>query len=191
MAKLFGRHLLPDSVMLAVFVWIIICAGRAVFPEGDPPAFLLERTGGVYIELGQGFRDSGVRQFFGETAPAGIIYLTDGRNAAPDILRDPDWTRPLENGERLELQLDDEKIISFRRSWMTASTRITLSVPLGPDRMTEEDWSALPGIGAKLANRIEADRQKNGDFGDLKSLQRVPGIGPKRISAWQEYFSEI
>ena len=188
MARFSGRQLLPDSVMLAVFVWIIICSGRAVFPEGDPPAFLLERTGGIHIEMGQGFRDCGIRQFFGETAPAGIIYLTDGRSVVPDILRNPDWTRPLENGERLELQLNDEKIISFRRSWMTASARITLSVPLGPDRMTEEDWSALPGIGEKLANRIENDRQKNGDFGDLKALQRVPGIGPKRISVWQEYF---
>ena len=188
MARRSGRQLLPDSIMLAGFVWVIICIGRAVFPVGDPPAFLLERTGGIYIELGHGFRDSGVRQFFGETAPATIIYLTDGLGVASDILRDPDWTRPLESGEHLEVQLDDEKIISFRRSWMSASSRITLSVPLGPDKMSEQDWSALPGIGEKLAKRIELDRQKNGDFGDLKTLQRVPGVGPKRLTSWQEYF---
>ena len=188
MAKVFCRHLLPDSVMLAAFVWMIFGFGRAVLPAGDPPAFLLERSGGIRVELGQGFRVSGACQIFGEMAPASIIYLTEGRVVAPHLLQNPDWTKPLENGERLDIQLDGEKINAFHRSWMSAWARITLSVPLDPDRMTQEDWSALPGIGKKLAARIEIDRQKNGEFGDLRALQRVPGIGPKRLIAWQEYF---
>nr|WP_283775430.1 helix-hairpin-helix domain-containing protein [Desulfuromonas sp. CSMB_57] len=54
--------------------------------------------------------------------------------------------------------------------------------------MTLRDWEALPGIGPKLAERIEEDRQKNGDFGVWSEVQRVKGIGPRRIEALEKYF---
>ncbi|MCP3177174.1 helix-hairpin-helix domain-containing protein [Desulfuromonas sp. KJ2020] len=54
--------------------------------------------------------------------------------------------------------------------------------------MSLADWTVLPGVGPKLAERIEKDRQKNGDFGSLEALQRVKGIGPKRINSWKFFF---
>ncbi len=72
---------------------------------------------------------------------------------------------------------------------MSAGKRIALSIPLHPDRMDLDDWSALPGIGAKLAARIETDRQKNGEFGTFENLARVKGIGQKSLSRWQKYFA--
>jgi DNA uptake protein ComE-like DNA-binding protein len=45
--------------------------------------------------------------------------------------------------------------------------------------MSRADWTALPGVGTVLAKRNENDRQKNGDFGRLGTLNRVPGIGKK------------
>ncbi len=50
--------------------------------------------------------------------------------------------------------------------------------------LNEADWpelTLLPGIGKTLAQRIVADRTRNGCFASLEQLQRVKGIGPKTI----------
>lgn len=188
MVSVGSRRLLPDGVMLAVFICMAFCFGRAALPMEDPPAFLMEQVGGGWVELGHGFKNTGFRQYADELGPDGIIKLTEEYHISPEVLANPDWTRPLENGERLDIGVEDGKIAGFNRSWTTAWSRMTLAVPLEPDRMTLEDWPALPGIGAKLAARIEFDRQKNGDFGSLGAVQRVSGIGPKRIASWKEYF---
>jgi competence protein ComEA len=183
-----AKRLLPDSVLLAAFIGLAFSLGRVVLPVGDPPAFLMEPVGSGWVELGQGFDPAGFRQYFGDLGPGGIINLTQGNLIDPEVLENPDWIRPFENGERLDIRLNGGKIAGFHRSWMTAWSRITLAIPLNPDRMMRDDWPALPGIGKKIAERIELDRQKNGDFGNLRALQRVSGIGPKRIAAWEGYF---
>ncbi len=185
------RQPLPDSMVLAAALFMVFWFGRAVLPVEDPPAFAVASSAGIWVELGSGFREPGMRQYFAEIAPMDVMELTQAQRVISKDLARPDWHKALENGERLDLRLDDGNITEFKRSWMSAWARLALGVPLHPDRMTQEDWSALPGIGKTLALRIEQERQRSGDFGDLEALQRVPGIGPKRISAWQEYFSEI
>jgi competence protein ComEA len=54
--------------------------------------------------------------------------------------------------------------------------------------MTRDDWVALPGIGDVLADRIEIDRQINGDYGSVDALIRVKGIGKKRLEKWVDFF---
>jgi competence protein ComEA len=46
------------------------------------------------------------------------------------------------------------------------------------DRATAEDLTRLPRVGPALAQRIVADRDAHGGFGNLAELDRVPGIGP-------------
>ncbi len=98
--------------------------------------------------------------------------------------------RPLASGEYFSIQAEDVEIIDVNRGWMTADRRMVLAIPLQPQTMTSDDWQALPGIGPKLAAAIELDRQKNGDFRSLADLERVPGIGSGRLSAWRKYFLE-
>jgi len=40
---------------------------------------------------------------------------------------------------------------------------------------------SLPGVGEVMAERIMLDRQDNGIFRTIEDLERVRGIGPKRI----------
>jgi len=47
----------------------------------------------------------------------------------------------------------------------------------------EAELQLLPGIGPGLAARIVADRQSNGPFNSIDDLERVTGIGPKRLEA--------
>ncbi|GEM_PF-899493 len=44
------------------------------------------------------------------------------------------------------------------------------------------EWSQLPGIGPVLAQRIVEEREKNGPYETIDDLERVKGIGPKRLA---------
>jgi competence protein ComEA len=48
---------------------------------------------------------------------------------------------------------------------------------------TAEQIALLPGIGPKLAASIVADREKNGKFKRVADLDRVKGIGRKKLDA--------
>ena len=49
------------------------------------------------------------------------------------------------------------------------------------NRATEQDFESLPGIGAKLAERIMEYRQSVGAFHSLDELREVKGIGKKKF----------
>lgn len=71
-----------------------------------------------------------------------------------------------------------------------AGARLALGIPLQPDLMGGDDWEVLPGIGPSRAKAIEVDRQNNGDFGCVDGLQRVIGIGEKRLETLKPYFAK-
>jgi len=43
------------------------------------------------------------------------------------------------------------------------------------------EWAQLEGIGPALAKRIVEDRERNGPFAGIDDIERVRGIGPKRL----------
>lgn len=43
------------------------------------------------------------------------------------------------------------------------------------------EWSQLDGVGQVLARRIVADREERGPFRSIDEVQRVKGIGPKKL----------
>ena len=49
------------------------------------------------------------------------------------------------------------------------------------DRAGAVELTRLPGIGPALANRIVADRQSHGAFGNIAGLRRVRGLGPSLL----------
>ncbi len=50
------------------------------------------------------------------------------------------------------------------------------------NRATVEELTKLQGVGEGLAQRIVADRQKNGPFKTTEDLMRVSGIGQKKFN---------
>lgn len=173
--------------MLAVFACMFYLIGRTAFPVEGPPAFCVAPETG-WLELGGGFDRPGFRHYIDIPSPLSVVKMTTGLKVPFDLPVNSEWTRPLLTGERLELRRKGSEIKGFKRLWMSASARMTLSIPLHPSRMTYADWLDLPGIGPKLAGRIESYRQKNGEFDSLEALQQVPGIGPGRIAAWKVFF---
>lgn len=51
---------------------------------------------------------------------------------------------------------------------------------------TAAELNALPGIGPATADKIVADRTKNGPFSSVDDLQRVAGIGAKKLDGLRD-----
>ena len=60
------------------------------------------------------------------------------------------------------------------------------SGPLNVNRASAEQLTQLNGIGEALAQRIVADRDKNGLFSSVDDLTRVSGIGEKKLEGFRD-----
>lgn len=49
------------------------------------------------------------------------------------------------------------------------------------------EWTLLPGVGAKLAQRIVLNRDEQGPFQSHEDLRRVPGIGPRTLDRMRPF----
>ena len=189
------RNNLPLSSPPALFVLVTFCVlivfiGREVSFFEDLPVFSSPGQARVHVELCGEVLDAGVYQFNDGSTVFSVIKLTG--SVLPEILSTGvSIDRPLTSGEKLLLVKNGRKIEVVHHGWIAASQRIALGIPLHPDRMTRADWIALPGIGEVLAERIELNRQKYGDFVSFEALERVKGIGKKRVSNWRDFFINI
>ena len=61
----------------------------------------------------------------------------------------------------------------------SASTAVAPTTPVNINTATQEQLETLPGLGAKVAQRIVEYRQKNGNFKKVEDLMNVKGIGEK------------
>jgi len=185
-AKLY--HQTPPALfVLAVFVFLFLLLSRESSIMDDFPAFLPLSDNYFYVELSGEIDSPGVYQINDGLLPADVIYLTNA-DVEDNFLRPLEWASPLQDGENIEIIEKEQKISSFRRDWMPASHRVSMGIPLHPDRMSFDDWQFLPGIGEALARRMELDRQEIGDFVSLEGLLRVKGVGLKSIERWRTFF---
>jgi len=180
----------PRGAALLVLVLLAgysVIYSRAVLQNGGPPAFVVERRAGVEVILGEGFPAPGLHQFSDGASMKSVIEMT-GLELAPSLAEDPRLQRPIRSGEFMDVLTSDFQVVELERKWLPALQRMALGIPLHPDCMGLDDWQALPGIGPRLAQRIEEDRQQNGDFVSLEGLKRVRGIGMQRIETWRKFF---
>ncbi len=151
------------------------------------PIFLPLDRDFIHVELdGAGFT-TGVYQFYDGSTSYDVMKLT-GPLTTELLATDPVLSRLLQEGESLKIVKKDQRIEILRQGWMKASHRVAMAIPLHPDRMNRMDWTVLPGVGDALAERIENNRQDNGDFKGINALIRVKGIGKKRIDSWRGFF---
>jgi competence protein ComEA len=179
------------TLLLIGFLLIILAfnMSRALFHAENSPVFLSEQVNLLPVELASGFAQQGIHQYIDGLLWLDVIKLTE--LSLDESLRSSRvLNRPIKGGERVDLIVKSDIIKEVRVSWMSAAKRVALGIALHPDRMSEEDWQVLPGIGRKLAEKIEQNRQKYGEFGAVQNLLRVPGIGKGRLTSWNQYFFE-
>lgn len=184
--KLFAKTP-PVLSVLAVLVFLAVLLSREASVTEDLPAFLPHEQELVSVELAGVGIVSGVYQFNDGLLLRDVIKLTEP-SLVENLSKNSDWSHPLRDGESLQFVKKGREIEVLQQGWMPASHRLAMAIPLHPDRMSGDDWTALPGIGAALADRVEKNRQKNGEYGSLDALMRVKGIGQKRISHWKKFF---
>jgi len=88
-----------------------------------------------------------------------LTHLSGGAAAPPLAVT---GAVDLVDGMALTIIENRQGIKEVRADWMPARQRLALGIILHPDRMSREDWVALPGIGEKLAAQIEWERQNYG-----------------------------
>ena len=177
-------QLLFIVLLLVIFSLSMV---RAFFQQEEGPVFLTENRTFISVELGHGFDETSIHQFIDGINVWGVIKMTD----KPVLLssqQNQKFEQALQSGQRVDLVINNHHIEELTISWMSAAKRMALGIPLHPDRMDEADWQVLPGIGEKMARRIEENRHKYGDFGTFRNLKRVSGIGEKRLTTWNQYF---
>lgn len=60
-----------------------------------------------------------------------------------------------------------------------AKTAATAAAPINLNTATAEQLETIPGVGAKMAERIIQYREKNGGFKKPEDLMNVQGVGEK------------
>lgn len=66
---------------------------------------------------------------------------------------------------------------------------MVLGVPLDLNRASAAALETLPGVGARRAADIVADREARGPFGTIDELDRVRGVGPATVERLRPYLS--
>lgn len=165
----------------------LLFSGHEADHKGVPVAFLHYTSGGKTVRLKGCVPNPGIYRFPDHSRVATVINMTApsiaGKVADKTILE-----KDLQNGDIIEAVAKDREHIDITIYKMRAKERILLGIPLVPDQMDFADWDALPGIGPELAKNIMDNRQKYGDFGSFGALQRVPGIGEKKLKVLKRYF---
>ena len=176
------------TVTILSLTLILVGLNWSRFARDSGEPVLLRESTGVWVQFGCGFPDAGrVRQFNDDVLFCDVIKLTHATLSC-DTEKIGLESAPIESGQRIDLIVQGVEIQSISFSWMSASQRVALDIPLHPDRMSQKDWEFLPGVGPKMAARIEENRQKNGDFGVFSELQRIKGVGARKMADWQEFF---
>ena len=184
---------MPASSRLALWCLALLFSislyvkGRAPAEKGEGAAFVRLTPETVTVRLSGDFPRPGVYLLpkgavaltaINMTLPGSGLALPPGAGTASELV----------SGDVVTLTRagKESSVISITK--MGVRERMLLRVPLHPDQMGEEDWALLPGIGPALSRRIVAERHKNGAFGTVEELLRVPGIGPGKLSAIRRYF---
>ena len=175
-------------LLLLLFV-AIFHYSRWAFPErGNLPAVMRLQPQLATVAVADSDGSYRLYQFHDGAKLGDVIKMTDEFSQERKVL-EKFYESPILSGEVVKVTKVEGESFQIERSWLSARHRILLQIPLHPDRMTALDWETLPGIGPKLATAIEYDRQKNGEFNEFSALNRVKGVGLKKLEAWQEYFT--
>lgn len=185
--------MMPRSSRLALWCLALLlslslyCKGRVPTGKGEGAAFSRAAAGMVTVRLAGDFPRPGLYLFpDGASARTAIRMTLPGASLSSSSGGENGGR--LASGDIVELKRHVSKSFDFSVRRMGAKERMLLGIPLDPDLLGAEEWSALPGIGPVLSRRIAFDRQKNGAFGSLDALLRVPGVGPGKLAAIRRYF---
>jgi competence protein ComEA len=72
---------------------------------------------------------------------------------------------------------------------LTGRERLLMGLTVDVNAATAEDLATVPGLTARLAVEVVADRGRRGTFASVDDLIRVRGIGPARLAQARRFLS--
>jgi competence protein ComEA len=105
----------------------------------------------------------------GAGGPVGCRIAAEGRRSIP-------------GGTRVLVGEGEGETCAVRLGEVAGVRRLSLGLRIDLNRAGIADLDALPGIGPRLAQRIIAERARDGPFRRVEELRRVRGIGPKTLA---------
>jgi competence protein ComEA len=73
------------------------------------------------------------------------------------------------------------------RRGLDGPERLALGLPIDVNGATPAHLAAVPGLSARLAEAVVADRTARGRFESVEALLRVKGVGPARLTKARSY----
>lgn len=166
---------------------LLFAKGHGLPDKGGPVAFLHQRPDKIRVMVRGEVDFPGVYGFF-DTPDVGSVM----KMAVPSrgiISHDHRlMERKLADGALLDVAVVKGQSLVITTKKMGARERVTLGILLDINSMDAADWEYLPGVGPELAKRIVENRQKYGDYRSLEELQRIPGIGDRKVRMLRRYF---
>lgn len=104
--------------------------------------------------------------------------VTDGVVSAPP---DSSVLYKVTDGGRWNSENKGERKSENEKKTTKKKSKVVLPIHL--NTATAEELCALNGVGPKLAEKILAHREASGPFKSPKDLEKVPGIGKKKLDA--------
>jgi len=131
----------------------------------------------VFVEVSGTGAHPGVYAFEHAPTLAEVWHKSGGAGMAPET---PD---KISSGSRVEISQDGH----YQLARMHGAELLTLGLPIDLNTAAAADLDALPGIGPALALRIVDYRNAHGPFQKIDDLEKVSGIGSKKLEKIKPY----
>ena len=168
---------------------LFIPKGHETPPGGAPSvAFLHGKPGTTTVRIDGNVPHPGIYRMAASVMVEDLI-----RQSAPKVAQicagNQLLATPLADGDMVTVTADRKSGVTLARGSMPVRERMTLGIPLVPERMTAADWEALPGIGPALTERIISFSRRRGGIRTLEELRGVDGIGDRTIERLRPLFT--
>ena len=169
--------------------WYLSRGGNDAGAAGPPPAIRVEQDGagdggaGVVVHVAGAVREPGVYRLRAGARVDDAVGRAGGAPSRADLSQ-VNLAAEAEDGRQV---LVPERVSAAQAAATGSATAPAVpGVPLNLNTATIEQLDELDGIGPATAQQILDYREANGGFGSVDELNRVPGIGEKRLASLRE-----
>ena len=149
-----------------------------VIPEANPLSIAVEIVGDI--------PNPGVYSFPGELTVEQAL-LKAGSSERRSIKNPQVFNNTLNAGSKIVVMRNAKNMLTIELARMEPEKCIVFSIPLNLNEVEAIHLSLIPGIGARLAQRIIHYRSKKGGFRNIEELMEVRGIGKKKLRNLERY----
>jgi competence protein ComEA len=175
-------------VVVVLGAWYLSRGGQDAGASGPPAAIRVDGEdadgGAVVVHVAGAVREPGVYRMRAGARVDDAVGRAGGATSKADLSQ-VNLAAEVEDGRQV---LVPERVSASEASGGGAAALAPRApgVPLNLNTATIEQLDELDGIGPATAQQILDYREANGGFGSVDELNRVPGIGEKRLASLRE-----